>query len=86
MDRTEYDFDQAEQGPVLKSPPGKTRITIRVDNDTLNWFRQRVHQSGGGNYQTLINEALREYVRAQGGILEDTLRRLIREELQTIVK
>jgi uncharacterized protein (DUF4415 family) len=86
MDREEYDFEQSEQGPVVQPSPGKTRITIRVDNDVLNWFRHRVHQSGGGNYQTLINDALREYVRAQGGVFEDTLRRLIREELQTIVR
>lgn len=64
--------------------PGKTRITIRIDTDILNWFRDQVHQAGGGNYQTLINETLREYVRNRGGTLEDTLRRVIREELQAI--
>ena len=86
MSTREYDFDQAKQGAVVRSVPGKTRITIRIDADILNWFHQRVHASGGGNYQTLINDALREYIRSQDGILEDTLRKLIREELQTIAR
>jgi uncharacterized protein (DUF4415 family) len=86
MSEKEYDFDQAEQGAVAGSLASKARITIRIDTDILNWFRHRVHESGGGNYQTLINDALREYVRSQDGILEDTLRKLIREELQTIAR
>ncbi len=40
----------------------KTRITIRIDTKILNWFRQRVHEAGGGNYQTMINEALKSYI------------------------
>ena len=66
--------------------PGKTRITIRIDTDILNWFREQVHESGGGNYQTLINESLREYVKNRDHILEDTLRKVIREELQTLAE
>ena len=84
MSEREYDFGHAKRGAVNKPPPGKTRITIRIDTDILNWFRDQVHQAGGGNYQTLINEALREHVQNRDGILEDTLRRVIREELQTI--
>ena len=84
MNEKEYDFGNAEQGVVVELPPGKTRITIRIDSDILNWFRYQVHQAGGGNYQTLINEALREYVRNRDGVLEDTLRKVIREELQLI--
>jgi uncharacterized protein (DUF4415 family) len=84
MSKKEHDFENAERGAVVQPLPGKTRITIRVDTDVLNWFRNRVHEAGGGSYQTLINEALREYVRHRGGIFEDTLRRVIREELQTI--
>ncbi len=86
MSEIEYDFDQAKQGAVVKSPPGKTRITIRIDTDLLNWFRHRVHEAGGGNYQTLINDALREYIRCQDGILEERLRKVIREELQAIAR
>jgi len=84
MSEKEYNFDNAEQGAVVKSPPGKTRITIRIDTDILNWFRNQVHEAGGGNYQTLINEALREHVRYQDRTLENTLRRIIREELRVI--
>ena len=81
MSEKEYNFDNAEQGAIVKTP-GKTRITIRIDTDILNWFRNQVHEAGGGNYQTLINEALREYVRNRDHTLEETLRKVIREELQ----
>ncbi len=86
MNEKEYNFDHAEQGAVVKSSLGKTRITIRIDTDILNWFRNRVHEAGGGNYQTLMNEALREYIRSQDGILEDALRKVIREELQAMAR
>jgi len=59
---------------------GKERITIRLDADILAWFRAQV--SGGGNYQTLINHALRAHMDEQDGALERTLRRVLREELQ----
>jgi uncharacterized protein (DUF4415 family) len=62
-------------------PRGKTRITIRLDDDVLAWFREQVHAAGGGNYQTLINLALREYIADQKEPLEKTLRRVLREEL-----
>lgn len=55
-------------------------FTVRIDTDVLNWFRQQVHEAGGGNYQTLINEALREHMQLKED-LEQTLRRVIREEL-----
>jgi uncharacterized protein (DUF4415 family) len=83
MSEREYDFEEAQQGAVVPPTGNKTRITIRIDTDILNWFRERVHQAGGGNYQTLINEALREHVQHQSGDLEQTLRRIIREELQS---
>lgn len=78
-----YDFTNAKRGAVVKPAPNKTRITIRVDTDILIWFRDKVHKAGGGNYQTFINEALREHIRQQDFTLERTLRRVIREELQT---
>ncbi|MBA7597385.1 MAG: CopG family transcriptional regulator [Calditrichaeota bacterium] len=86
MNKKEYDFDNAERGAVVKIPPGKTRITIRIDTDILNWFRNQVHEAGGGNYQTLINEALREYIRYHDEMFESTLRKVIREELQTVAR
>jgi len=62
-------------------PPGKVRITIRLDGDILEWFRNQVHAAGGGNYQSLINQALREYVQSKQEFLKDTLRMVVREEL-----
>jgi uncharacterized protein (DUF4415 family) len=61
--KREYDFSRGKRGPVISVPKGKIRITFRLDNDVLNWFRQQVDRAGGGNYQTLINEALRQHMR-----------------------
>jgi uncharacterized protein (DUF4415 family) len=79
--KKEYDFSRGKRGAVLKTPPGKTRITIRIDDDVLEWFREQVHEAGGGNYQTLINSALREYVEGKEENLKSTLRSVVREEL-----
>ena len=54
--RREYDFSKGTRGAVLRVPPKKTRVTIRLDNDILDWFRRQVDEAGGRNYQTLINE------------------------------
>lgn len=80
--KKEYDFTKAKRGAVNPAPKGKTRITIRLDVDVLEWFREQVNEAGGGNYQTMINAALREYVARQKEPLEKTLRRVIREELK----
>ena len=82
--KEEYDFSKAKRGPVIPPSSGKTRITIRIDTDLLNWFREQVNEAGGGSYQTLINEALREHVQNREGVLEKTLRRVIHEELQVL--
>jgi hypothetical protein len=66
-------------------PLGKTRITIRLDNDVIEWFRQQVHMAGGGNYQTLINNALREYIKGREEPLEEIVRRMVREELEQVI-
>jgi uncharacterized protein (DUF4415 family) len=58
--RKEYDFTNAKRGAVLHVPPGKTRITIRLDDDVIAWFVKQVDDAGGGNYQTLMNQALRK--------------------------
>jgi uncharacterized protein (DUF4415 family) len=81
--RKEYDFGQAKRGSVVPVPKGKTRITIRLDEDVVEWFKQQVHAAGGGNYQSLINAALRKYIEERREPLEETLRRVIREELKT---
>ena len=80
--RREYDFSRGVRGAVVKAAPGKTRITIRLDNDILEWFRREVHKAGGGNYQSLINQALRAHVERRPEALEETLRRVIREEVR----
>jgi uncharacterized protein (DUF4415 family) len=81
----EMDFSNAK--PVSEIPAltklqtehgGKSRITMRVDNDTLAIFKARAEMSGG-NYQTLMNEALRQF--AQGLTLADVVRETIRKEL-----
>lgn len=77
----EYDFSKAKRGPVVKTPPGKTRITIRIDDDVLEWFRAQAHAAGGGNYQTAINAALREFMTSKDAPLEKTVRAVVREEL-----
>jgi hypothetical protein len=80
--KKEYDFSHGKRGAVLKTPPGKTRITIRLDSDIIEWFRNQVHAAGGGSYQNLINAALREYIRSNPEeSLADTLRIVVREEL-----
>ena len=76
------DFSKGKRGPILKADPNKKRITIRLDRDIIDYFKQQVLDAGGGNYQTLINDALREYIQLQSKPLEDTLRKVIREELR----
>jgi hypothetical protein len=60
--RKEYDFSKGKRGPIIPPDPRKTRITIRLDTKILKWFWQRVDEAGGGNYQTMINEALKRYI------------------------
>lgn len=80
--KKEYDFSKGRRGAIEKPLPGKTRITIRIDNEVLDWFRTKVDDRGGGNYQTMINDALVEHIKREGEPLEATLRRVLREELQ----
>ena len=81
--KREYDFRKAKRGAVIALPKGKVRITIRLDRDILAWFRDVVERSGGGNYQTLINDALRQHIERSDESFEKTLRRVIREELRS---
>lgn len=82
--REEYDFSTGERRAIDPTPRGKTRITIRVDDDILDWFRAEADAAGGGNYQSLINAALREHIQQHREPLEATLRRVLREELRQI--
>lgn len=80
--RKSYDFSKAKRGPVVNAPAGKTRITIRLDDDLIEWFKSEVEAAGGGNYQSQINVALRQHVTSKRESLETTLRRVLRQELR----
>jgi uncharacterized protein (DUF4415 family) len=81
-----YDFSQGKRGRILPpepEPPGKTRITIRLDEDLVDYFLKESGTYGGKiGYQTLINQALRQHVEGKAPKLEETLRRVLREELR----
>jgi Arc/MetJ family transcription regulator len=80
--RKQYDFSGGRRGAIIAATRGKTRITIRIDDDLLDRFRQQVDDAGGGNYQTMINEALRAYMEGKQEPLEVVVRRLVKEELR----
>ena len=77
--RRRIDFSRARRGPVIKPEPGKTKISIRLDNATLDYFRKVVDDAGGGNYQTLINNALAEHIHGRSTL--DAVRQVVREEV-----
>jgi uncharacterized protein (DUF4415 family) len=75
----DIDFSRARRGPVIKPEPGKTKISIRLDNTVLEYFRALVDKAGGGNYQTLINDALLACVQQRSTL--DVVRQVMQEEL-----
>jgi uncharacterized protein (DUF4415 family) len=80
--KEKYNFSKGRRGAVLPATGNKVRITIRLDRDIVDWFRSKVEEQGGGNYQTMLNDALRKHVEQQEHPLEDILRRVVREELK----
>ena len=84
--KREYDLSKGKRGPVIPLPPDKVRITIRLDRDVVDHFRDRVRKAHRGNYQTLINDALREYIQRPGLAQQvgAELRSVLREELEKI--
>jgi hypothetical protein len=80
--RNEYDFKKGKRGAILPAATGKTRITIRLDDDILEWFRGQADAAGGGNYQSMINEALRSIATEGPARIETVVRRVVREELK----
>ena len=80
--REEYDFSQGTRGAVLPHA-GKTRITIWIDTDILDWFRAMADREGRG-YQTALNAALRQYTQQTAQPLHELVRDVIREELRTL--
>ena len=84
--KDKYDFSKGKRGRVLQEPTpekGKVKISIRLDEDIIDHFFAMADKSGGKlGYQTLINSALRDYMEGKSPKLEDTLRRILREELR----
>lgn len=76
-----YDFTKGKRGAVIPVAPGKTRITIRIDDDVLEWFRKQVDEAGGGSYQAMMNQALRHFMDGEIEPLEETFRRVLLEVL-----
>jgi len=70
----EYDFSPGKRGAIDPTLPGKTRSAISLDDEVLAWFREQVHLADGGNYQTLINEALRQYIQQSSEPLSEDAR------------
>ena len=80
--KANYDFTKARRGAVVPPSGNKTRITIRLDRDLVEWFKSNAEAEGGGNYQTMLNDALRAYTEHQDASLEKLLRKVVREELK----
>ena len=80
--KANYDFSKARRGAVVPTNGRKVRITIRLDRDIVDWFRAKVETQGGGNYQTMLNDALRAYTKHQDQPLERIIRRVVREEIK----
>ena len=84
--KKQFDFSKGKRGRIVAAEPeqrGKTRITIRLDEDLVDYFLNEAERSGGATgYQTLINDALRQHLEGRAPKLEDTLRRILREEIQ----
>jgi uncharacterized protein (DUF4415 family) len=84
--KREYDLSKGKRGPVIALPPEKVRITIRLDRDIVNHFRDQVRKAHRGNYQTLINQALREHLQRPGLAQQvgAEVRSVLREELEKL--
>ena len=76
----DIDFSTAKRGAVIPLEPGKTKISIRLDSRVIEYFRRQADDAGGGNYQTLINDALVAFI-GQKAVLE-AVRQVVREELR----
>jgi uncharacterized protein (DUF4415 family) len=75
----DIDFTIAKRGPVIPAESGKSKISIRLDNTVIDYFRQQVERAGAGNYQTLINDALVAVIQQRSMI--EAVRQVVREEL-----
>ncbi len=80
--KANYNFRKGKRGAVLPASGNKVRITIRLDREIIDWFRSMAEKQGGGNYQTMLYDALRSYIENEDQPLEEMLRRVVREELK----
>lgn len=80
--KANYNFSKARRGAVAPSMGNKVRITIRIDRDIVDWFRAKVEKQGSGNYQSLLNDALRAHIGQKDQSLEKLLRKVVRDEIK----
>jgi len=80
----EYEFSKGKRGPVIPQK-GKTRITIFIDTDILDWFKDEAEREGRG-YQTAINQALRNYIKQDKRPIQEIVREAVRRELRELKK
>jgi hypothetical protein len=76
--KLKLDWSRAVRGPVILPRANSTRLTLRIDDDVLDWFRKLVRQNAGGDYGDLINHALREWVENHPDALDETMRAVLR--------
>ena len=76
------EFKNAKRGSVVPPDPSKVRITIRLDPEVIDYFKGVVNDAGGGNYQTLMNNVLRDYIDGEEKGLDRKIRKIVREELK----
>ena len=81
-----YDFSKGKRGAIVPIPPGKTRITIRIDDDVLEWFKNQVEEAGGGSYQAMMNEALRKHIESAKGSLSDEIMKSLVEQKEMLAE
>jgi uncharacterized protein (DUF4415 family) len=79
--KREYDFSKAKRGPVIPVAKGKTTIALQLDEEIVNWFRDQVEKAEGGDYRDLMNDALRQYMMRANEAKEETLRRVVSDEI-----
>ena len=79
-----YDFSKGKRGAVIPQK-GKTRITIFIDTDILEWFRDQAEREGRG-YQTEINQALRDCIKQDRRPIQDIVKEAVRKELRVLKK
>ncbi len=79
-----YDFSQGKRGAVIPQSSHQTKLTILIDNDILEWFSNQVEQAEGGDYLTLINQALRDYMKDKNREYQETEKEKLIQEIENL--